>query len=95
MVRSVSLVFALFLIWAAASAQSQGGPHSEQQVGPHSEQQVGPHTEQEDDACRDDVHRFCRDAESDSDELRILSCLQMNRTRLTKACQGVLQSHGM
>jgi hypothetical protein len=85
MVRSVSLVFACFLISTAASAQTQ--------VSPHSEQQVGPHSEQEDDACRGDVHRFCRDAEPD--ELRVLSCLQMNRARLTKACQGVLQSHGM
>jgi hypothetical protein len=77
MVRSVSLVFAVFLISTAATAQNE----------------VGPHSEQEDDACRGDVHRFCRDAEPD--ELRILSCLQTNRARLTKACQGVLQSHGM
>jgi hypothetical protein len=55
--------------------------------------QVGPHSEQEDDACRGDVHRLCKDAIPD--QLRILSCLQTNRTRLSKGCQGVLQSHGM
>jgi hypothetical protein len=77
MVRSVSLVLALFLISTAASAQSQ----------------IGPHTDQDDDACRGDVNRLCKDAIPD--QLRILSCLQTNRTRISKRCQVVLETHGM
>jgi hypothetical protein len=77
MVRSVSLVIALFLISTAASAQNQ----------------IGPHNSQDDDACKGDAHRFCRDAIPD--QFRVLACLQTNRTRLSRACQTVLQSHGM
>jgi hypothetical protein len=45
MVRSVSLIVAVFLITGAASAQS---PYPEQNTP-------------EDRACRSDVHRFCKD----------------------------------
>ena len=55
--------------------------------------QVGPHNAQEGDACFRDAHRFCRDAIPD--QLRVLSCLQQNRQRLSKGCNGVLQSHGV
>jgi hypothetical protein len=55
--------------------------------------QVGPHNAQEGDACFRDAHRFCRDAIPD--QMRVLSCLQQNRQRLSKGCNGVLQSHGM
>ncbi len=55
--------------------------------------QVGPHNAQDDDACRGDAHRFCRDAIPD--QFRVLSCLQINRAKLSRACGAVLQSHGM
>jgi hypothetical protein len=55
--------------------------------------QVGPHNTQEDDACERDAHRLCRDAIPD--QMRVLSCLQTNRAKLSKACQGVLHGHGM
>jgi hypothetical protein len=45
MVRSVSLIVAVFLITGAASAQS---PYPEQNTP-------------EDRACRGDAHRFCKD----------------------------------
>jgi Cysteine rich repeat len=77
MLRSASLVFAMFLVSKAALAQNQ----------------VGPHSSQDDDACRGDAHRFCKDAIPD--QFRVLSCLQTNRPRLSRACKVVLQSHGM
>jgi hypothetical protein len=55
--------------------------------------QVGPHTDRDDDACERDAHRFCKDAIPD--QIRVLSCLQINRPKLSKACQVVLQSHGV
>jgi type II secretory pathway component PulL len=55
--------------------------------------QVGPHTQQDEDACDRDAHRFCK--ELIPDQLRVLTCLQQNRPKLTKACQVVLQSHGV
>ncbi len=43
-------------------------------------------------ACSADVHRFCENAIPDS--MRILSCLQTNRQRISPACRGVLQKYG-
>jgi len=77
MIRSVSLVIALFLISTVAPAQNQ----------------IGPHNSQDDDACKGDAQRFCRDAIPD--QFRVLACLQTNRARLSRACQAVLQSHGV
>jgi hypothetical protein len=45
------------------------------------------------DACARDVSRFCRANMNDGDMV-VLSCLQQNRARLSKACQQVLTSHG-
>jgi type II secretory pathway component PulL len=55
--------------------------------------QVGPHSEKDEDACDRDAHRFCKDVIPD--QMRVLACLQVNRPKLSKACQGVLQSHGV
>lgn len=57
------------------------------------ENPVGPHTQQDEDACDRDAHRFCK--ELIPDQIRVLACLQQNRPKLSKACQGVLQSHGV
>jgi type II secretory pathway component PulL len=54
--------------------------------------QVG-HSVKDEDACDRDAHRFCKDAIPD--QMRVLSCLQVNRQKLSKACQGVLQGHGV
>ncbi len=54
---------------------------------------VGPHTQKDEDACDHDAHRFCK--ELIPDQIRVLACLQQNRIKLSKACQGVLQSHGV
>jgi hypothetical protein len=50
-------------------------------------------TKQEQEACARDVSRFCRPL-MDQGDLVILSCLQQNRQKLSKACNQVLVSHG-
>jgi hypothetical protein len=43
-------------------------------------------------ACEPDVQRHCRAAVPD--QLRVLACLQDNRSRISRACQGVLVKYG-
>jgi hypothetical protein len=50
-------------------------------------------TPEEQKACSRDVQRFCRPV-IDQGDLVILSCLQQNRPKLSKACNQVLVSHG-
>lgn len=50
-------------------------------------------TEAEQKACSRDVSKYCR-AVMDQPDLVVLSCLQQNRAKLTKACNEVLVSHG-
>lgn len=50
-------------------------------------------TPEEQKACAHDVQKFCRPLMDQSD-LVVLSCLQQNRPRLTKACDAVLTNHG-
>jgi hypothetical protein len=49
-------------------------------------------TPQEQAACRPDTRRLCR--ELVGNEMAVLSCLQQNRARLTRACREVLERHG-
>ncbi|MEA2903062.1 MAG: hypothetical protein QOG83_2212 [Alphaproteobacteria bacterium] len=42
--------------------------------------------------CESDVRRYCQAALPDN--MRVLSCLQQNRQRLTPACRGVLVKYG-
>jgi hypothetical protein len=51
-----------------------------------------PQSSPEDRACRGDERRFCRSAIPD--QFRVLSCLQANRHRLSRACRAVLAGHG-
>jgi hypothetical protein len=55
--------------------------------------QVGAHSTKDEDACDRDAHRLCK--EVIPDQMRVLACLQTNRHKLSKACQVVLQSHGV
>jgi hypothetical protein len=50
-------------------------------------------TEEERQACSPDVKKFCA-AVIDQGDLVILSCLQQNRQKLSKACNQVLVNHG-
>jgi Cysteine rich repeat len=55
-----------------------------------SAQGAGP---REHDACARDVSRYCRARMNDGDSV-VLSCLQQNRAKLSKACAKVLADHG-
>jgi outer membrane scaffolding protein for murein synthesis (MipA/OmpV family) len=46
-------------------------------------------------ACRPDVRRYCSSIKPDADSGQFLHCLQANRSKLSKACLGVLTSHGV
>jgi hypothetical protein len=76
-----------FAVGAAAQAQSQ---RPAQAPNPFPDPFQG--TPQEQAACRPDSSRFCQEFEPDS--LRVLGCLQRNRTKISKSCLQVLQSHG-
>jgi hypothetical protein len=45
-------------------------------------------------ACRSDTRRFCRTVDPDSGTHGILTCLKQNRSKLSRACRGLLESHG-
>jgi hypothetical protein len=49
-------------------------------------------TPEEQAACNPDAQRYCREFIPDS--LRVLSCFQANRPKLSVACRRVLESHG-
>ena len=50
-------------------------------------------TAEEQKACNRDVQHFCR-AVIDQGDLVILSCLQQNRAKISRACDQVLKNHG-
>jgi hypothetical protein len=50
-------------------------------------------TAEEQKACNRDVQRYCRPV-IDQGDLIVLSCLQQNRPKISKACDKVLKDHG-
>ena len=50
----------------------------------------GPPEEQA--ACRPDVQKYCETALPDT--MRVLACLQANRSKISNACNRVLVTHG-
>jgi hypothetical protein len=62
-------------------------------AGAMAQQQQHGGTPEEQKACAHDVQKYCRVVMNESD-LTILSCLQQNRAKLTKACDKVLTDHG-
>jgi hypothetical protein len=50
-------------------------------------------TPQEQAACAPDSRKFCKQFEPDP--LQVLGCLQQNRTKISRACQQVLQNRGV
>lgn len=77
-----------FALATAASAHAQQFPPQ-----PAPAEQGNP---QERAACHPDVSRYCQTQlqVNPNDVLGILGCLQANRTKISKACQEVLASHG-
>jgi hypothetical protein len=73
-------------LWSSVSFAQDGGRDST--VLP----QRG--TAQEEAACRRDVRRFCRHIPDSAGSLFFLTCLKENRSKISKACQNVLTSHG-
>jgi hypothetical protein len=55
-----------------------------------------PGSAQERAACHPDVVRFCQaELKANQDDVfSILSCLQRNRARISRACQNVLNANG-
>lgn len=55
-----------------------------------------PGSEEERAACRPDVLKFCQAEVSTNkdDVFAILSCLQRNRSQISRACQEVLSDNG-
>ena len=51
-------------------------------------------TREEQAACRADSRRFCRAVDPENGTHGILTCLKQNRSKLSRACRGVLESHG-
>jgi hypothetical protein len=45
-------------------------------------------------ACRADSRRFCRSVDPDSGTHGILMCLKQHRSRLSRGCRTLLESHG-
>jgi hypothetical protein len=81
MFREKIAVLAALITLTASAAWAQGaGPFQ----GTKDEQQ----------ACQRDAIRHCREASSVNDTFRVLACLQSNRSKISKACQKVLESHG-
>ena len=74
-----------FLVAALLSLSVSGAAIAQQQ------QHSG--TAEEQKACAHDVQKHCR-AIMDQADLVVLSCLQQNRAKLTKACDKVLVDHG-
>jgi hypothetical protein len=62
-------------------------------AGALAQQQQHGGTPEEQKACAHDVQKYCRSVMNDAD-LVVLSCLQQNREKLTKACDKVLKDHG-
>ena len=50
-------------------------------------------TPREQQACTRDAQRFCR--KQLGDDSAVQQCLQQNRTKLSKSCRKVFESHGM
>jgi hypothetical protein len=87
----ISILAIAFALTAVSGAQAQ---FPAQPAPVSSPMQQG--TEKERDACHPDVNRYCQaqlQANPD-DVLGILGCLQTNRSKISKACQEVLASHG-
>ena len=79
MVRTVAVITVLL-----ASSLASGAAFAQTQFRPPSSP--------DERACRGDARRYCK--EFFPDQFRVLSCLQSHRARLSRACRGVLDSHG-
>jgi|tagenome__1003787_1003787.scaffolds.fasta_scaffold20843357_2 hypothetical protein len=82
-----AVAVAILVLWSSVSFAQQQTPR-----GPGALPDRG--TAQEEAACRRDVRRFCSDIPDTAGSLSFLMCLKQNRSKISKACQNVLASHG-
>jgi len=82
--KRIALIIAVMLSSALAQAQAQP---------PGAPGQQGRGTAEEQEACDRDANRFCRKVLGDGD-MAVLRCLQENRSKISRACNAVLTSHG-
>jgi hypothetical protein len=84
-----------FTLAAAATADAQQMPAQPPPVASPLGQ-LGQGNPQERAACHPDVTRYCQEQLqiNPNDVLGILGCLQTNRSKISRACQEVLASHG-
>jgi hypothetical protein len=88
MSRFTQVVIALLLMSTATSVYAQNNNNTSV-VLPGGAVLEG--TPEEQAACSGDAHRYCKDAIPDN--FKVLDCLKAERTKISKACQLVLQNH--
>jgi hypothetical protein len=86
MSRFTRVVIALLLVSTATSVYAQNNTSVVLPGGA-----VLEGTPEEQAACSGDAHRYCKDAIPDN--FKVLDCLKAERTKISKACQLVLQNH--
>ena len=89
LVLSIALVSAVAGV-ASAQIGREGPPAAKKSL-------IDQGDEKERAACHPDVVKFCKELikdGADADVFGILSCLQTNRHKISKACNEVLASHG-
>jgi hypothetical protein len=87
MVISRAVTIVILSLWSSVSFAQEHVRDSNKVVAPRG-------TTQEEAACRRDVRKFCQDIPTSAGSLTFLRCLQENRSKISKACQNVLASHG-
>ena len=90
---------ALIIASSLAAVLAAGSAASAQMLPPQPppvQGGMGQGNDQERTACHPDVTKYCQVQlqVNPNDVLGILGCLQANRTKISKACQTVLASHG-
>jgi hypothetical protein len=88
--KTMAAVFVVLLASATPSLAQYSGPAYH---GNNAQASGG--TPQEEAACRRDTRKFCRHVKAGAGNDAFLQCLQAHRSKLSKACSQVLQSHGM
>jgi Cysteine rich repeat len=80
-------LLAVLMLWSAsAQAQTTPPPAAPAQLDTRG-------TAEDQKACDRDAQRHCREVLSGGD-FAVLGCLRENRTKLSRACQGVLTKYG-
>jgi hypothetical protein len=87
---------ALIIASSLAAVLAAGSAVSAQMLPPQPPPVQGQGNDQERAACHPDVTKYCQVQlqVNPNDVLGILGCLQANRSKISKACQTVLASHG-